>query len=185
MVLEVDWGDGQGLHEEFGCSGSLLAPSEFLTAGHCAFFLGLYPEIQAVYVTFDENLNADPDRLWFVDPVNLVPVTGWTIHPDIHLTVAKGYNDVAVLDLATPVTGFDPIELPTPSGRISLKVPAGTHAGQKLRLAGRGLSRPDGKSGHLYAVAQIVVPTVIDERQRGLFTQLKDASTFNPRAHMT
>jgi curved DNA-binding protein len=77
------------------------------------------------------------------------------------------------------------IELPTPSGRISLKVPAGTHAGQKLRLAGRGLSRPDGKSGHLYAVAQIVVPTVIDERQRGLFTQLKDASTFNPRAHMT
>lgn len=77
------------------------------------------------------------------------------------------------------------VELPTPAGRISLKVPAGTHAGQKLRVGGRGLSRPDGTSGHLYAVAQIVVPTVVDERQRALFDQLKDASTFNPRAHMT
>jgi len=77
------------------------------------------------------------------------------------------------------------VELPTPSGRISLKVPPGTHAGQKLRLGGRGLSRPDGSTGHLYAIAQIVVPTVVDERQRALFGQLKDASTFNPRAHMT
>jgi curved DNA-binding protein len=76
------------------------------------------------------------------------------------------------------------VDVPTPAGRVTLKVPAGTHAGQKLRLSGRGLSRPDGTSGHLYAVAQIVVPTVVDERQRALFTQLQDASTFNPRAHM-
>jgi curved DNA-binding protein len=76
------------------------------------------------------------------------------------------------------------VELPTPAGRIALKVPAGTHAGQKLRLAGRGLSRPDGTSGHLYAVAQIVVPTVVDDAQRALFRQLADASTFNPRAHL-
>lgn len=76
------------------------------------------------------------------------------------------------------------VELPTPAGRIALKVPPGTHAGQKLRLAGRGLSRPDGTSGHLYAVAQIVVPTVVDEAQRALFRQLADASTFNPRAHL-
>ena len=82
------------------------------------------------------------------------------------------------------VLGAD-IELPTPSGRISLKVPAGTRAGQKLRLAGRGLSRPDASSGHMYAVAQIVVPTVVDERQRTLFGQLKDASTFTQRAHMS
>ncbi len=77
------------------------------------------------------------------------------------------------------------VEVPTPAGRISLRVPAGTQAGQKLRVAGRGLSRPDGSSGHLYAIARIVVPTVVDERQRALFGQLKDASTFNPRAHMT
>ncbi|HKU87450.1 MAG TPA: DnaJ C-terminal domain-containing protein [Casimicrobiaceae bacterium] len=77
------------------------------------------------------------------------------------------------------------VELPTPAGRIALKVPPGTHAGQKLRLAGRGLARPDGTAGHLYAVAQIVVPTVVDERQRTLYGQLQDASTFSPRAHLT
>ena len=76
------------------------------------------------------------------------------------------------------------VELPTPSGRISLKVPPGTRAGQKLRLSGKGLARPDGTSGHLYAVAQIAVPTVVDDKQRALYDQLKDASTFNPRAHM-
>ncbi len=76
------------------------------------------------------------------------------------------------------------VELPTPSGRISLKVPAGTRAGQKLRLSGKGLARPDGTSGHLYAVAQIAVPTVVDDEQRALYDQLKNASTFNPRAHM-
>jgi curved DNA-binding protein len=76
------------------------------------------------------------------------------------------------------------VDVPTPAGHVTLKVPAGTHAGQKLRLSGRGLSRPDGTAGHLYAVAQIAVPTVLDDRQRALFTQLKDASTFNPRAHM-
>ena len=76
------------------------------------------------------------------------------------------------------------VEVPTPGGRVTLKVPANTHAGQKLRLSGRGLARPDGTSGHLYAVAQIVVPTVVDERQRSLFTQLKDASASTPRAHM-
>jgi len=76
------------------------------------------------------------------------------------------------------------VEVPTPGGRVTLKVPAGTHAGQKLRLSGRGLSRPDGTAGHLYAVAQIAVPTVVDERQRALYGELRDASTFNPRAHM-
>ena len=77
------------------------------------------------------------------------------------------------------------VEVPTPAGRVTLKVPAGTHAGQKLRLTGRGLARADGAAGHLYAVAEIVVPTVVDERQRKLFGELKDVSTFNPRAHMT
>jgi curved DNA-binding protein len=109
------------------------------------------------------------------------------IHVDAHpLYRADGLDLYMELPLAPweAVLGAD-VELPTPSGRIALKVPAGTQAGQKLRLAGRGLSRPDGTSGHLYAVAQIVVPTVIDERQRALFAQLKDGTTFNPRAHMS
>ena len=75
------------------------------------------------------------------------------------------------------------VEMPTPAGTVSLKVPPGTRAGQKLRLGGRGLKRPDGTTGHFYANVQIVVPTVVDERQRELYRQLADASSFTPRAH--
>ena len=75
------------------------------------------------------------------------------------------------------------IALPTPAGTVNLKVPAGTRAGQHLRLAGRGLARPDGAAGNLFAIVQIAVPTVTDDAQRALYRQLADASNFNPRAH--
>ena len=75
------------------------------------------------------------------------------------------------------------IALPTPAGTVNLKVPAGTRAGQQLRLAGRGLARPDGSAGNLFAIVQIAVPTVTDDAQRTLYRQLADASNFNPRAH--
>ena len=75
------------------------------------------------------------------------------------------------------------IALPTPAGTVNLKVPAGTRAGQQLRLAGRGLARPDGSAGNLFAIVQIAVPTVTDDAQKALYRQLADVSNFNPRAH--
>jgi curved DNA-binding protein len=75
------------------------------------------------------------------------------------------------------------VQLPTLGGPVNLKVPAGTRAGQQLRLAGRGLPRPQGPAGNLYAIVQIAVPTVLNDAQRALFQQLADASTFDPRAH--
>ncbi len=76
------------------------------------------------------------------------------------------------------------VRLPTPAGAVSLKVPPGTRAGQQLRLAGRGLARAGAAAGHLYAIAQIVVPSLVDERERALFKQLAETSNFNPRAHL-
>ena len=66
---------------------------------------------------------------------------------------------------------------------MSLKVPAGTRARQKLRLSGRGMRRSDGNKGDLYAVVEIVVPGHVDERGRAPWEQIAQASTFNPRAH--
>src|SRR5450755_2597942 len=77
------------------------------------------------------------------------------------------------------------VELPTPAGAVALKVPAGTRAGQQLRLAGRGLSRPGEKPGNLFAIVVIVVPTVVDEAERALFRKLSETSKFDPRAHFT
>jgi len=75
------------------------------------------------------------------------------------------------------------VQVPTLAGPVALKVPAGTRAGQKLRLTGRGLPKPKEGAGDLFAVAQIVVPTVLSEREQKLFKELADASTFNPRGH--
>jgi curved DNA-binding protein len=75
------------------------------------------------------------------------------------------------------------VEIPTLAGAVRLKIPPGTRAGQKLRLAKRGLPKPRQGEGDLYAIAQIVVPGVLSERERALFKELADNSTFNPRAH--
>ncbi len=75
------------------------------------------------------------------------------------------------------------VDVPTLSGPVRLKVPPGTHAGQKLRLAGRGLPTPSAAAGDLFAIVQIVVPTVLNEHERALFKQLADSSTYNPRGH--
>lgn len=75
------------------------------------------------------------------------------------------------------------LEVPTPGGAVRLKVPAGTHAGQQLRLPKRGLPKPDGGHGDLYAIIQIVVPTALTERERALYKQLGEGSRFNPRGH--
>ena len=73
--------------------------------------------------------------------------------------------------------------VPTPAGSVTLKVPAGSRAGQRLRLKGRGMSRGSGPAGDLYAIVRIEVPTRVDEKQGALYKQLSESSNFNPRAH--
>jgi curved DNA-binding protein len=75
------------------------------------------------------------------------------------------------------------VEVPTLAGTVRLKVPPNTHAGQQLRLTGRGLATPGGRIGDLFAIAQIVVPTAAGTRERELYNELGKSSTFNPRGH--
>jgi len=77
------------------------------------------------------------------------------------------------------------VEVPTLDGRVSVKIPAGSRAGQKLRVRGKGLPRPGGGEGDLYAVLQVVTPSVLSEREKQLYRELKQASSFNPRAHFS
>jgi curved DNA-binding protein len=75
------------------------------------------------------------------------------------------------------------VEVPTLGGAVRLKVPPNTAAGKHLRLTGRGMPKPGGTSGDLFAIAQVAVPTAASERERDLFRQLAESSTFNPRGH--
>jgi curved DNA-binding protein len=63
------------------------------------------------------------------------------------------------------------------NGRVSIKIPAGTASGQKLRVRGRGL----GKEGDLFVVTKIVLPAKPSDAQKKLWEQLAQESKFNPR----
>jgi curved DNA-binding protein len=73
--------------------------------------------------------------------------------------------------------------VPTLGGAVQLKVRPGTQAGQKLRLAKRGLPKPHEGAGDLFAIVQIVVPGAVNDKERALFQQMADSATFNPRGH--
>jgi curved DNA-binding protein len=75
------------------------------------------------------------------------------------------------------------VEVPTLAGRVNLRVPPGTRNGQQLRLSGRGLPKPQGGAGDLYAIAQLAMPPELSERESGLLKELAATSTFNPRQH--
>ena len=94
------------------------------------------------------------------------------------------------LYLELPVTPWEAalgsqIELPSLDGRVRVTVKPGAQAGQKLRLAGKGLPKRGEGAGDLYAVLQIVMPTQISEREQALYRELATASTFQPRPQFT
>ena len=74
------------------------------------------------------------------------------------------------------------VEIPTLDGNVRLKINAGASSGQKLRLPGKGLPKPGGGAGDLYAVVQIMSPPSLSPRERELYDELSRVSSFNPRA---
>ena len=69
------------------------------------------------------------------------------------------------------------VEVPTPEGTVSLKVPGGTEDGKLLRIKGRGAPRLKG-SGHgdVLARIKIAVPKRVSKKQRELLEQLQKAN---------
>jgi curved DNA-binding protein len=74
------------------------------------------------------------------------------------------------------------VKTPTPTGTVELKIPAGSHAGSKLRLKGRGM--PSSPAGDFYVVLQIALPAATDDRSRAAYRALADAMPFDPRASL-
>ena len=73
------------------------------------------------------------------------------------------------------------VKVPTMSGAVNLKIPAGAKSGQKMRISKRGLPKHNQEHGDLFAVTQIVVPSNLSDKERELFNELASASSFNPR----
>lgn len=102
-------------------------------------------------------------------------------HPLFRVTGHDLYLDLPLTPWEAVLGGV--VEVPTLGGPVQLKVPPNTRAGQQLRLSKRGLPRPGGEEGDLYAIVQIAVPAAASERERELYKQLAASSTLDPRAH--
>ncbi len=72
------------------------------------------------------------------------------------------------------------VRVPTPGGAIEMNIPAGTKAGAKMRLKGRGL--PGSPAGDLFAVVKIVLPPADTESAKALYRKMEQDLAFNPRA---
>jgi curved DNA-binding protein len=71
------------------------------------------------------------------------------------------------------------IKVPTPDGKVDMKIPAGTVSGRKMRLKGRGI--PGTPPGDLYVVPQITLPPADSEAAKELYRKMEQQLAYNPR----
>jgi molecular chaperone DnaJ len=74
------------------------------------------------------------------------------------------------------------VEIPTPEGRVALKVPAGSQDGKLLKVKGRGAPKlKGGGKGDLLARLRVSVPTKLSKAEREAIENLQKVSHDDPR----
>jgi curved DNA-binding protein len=100
-------------------------------------------------------------------------------HPRFKLEGRDLFTELAVTPWQAALGGDATVK--TLSGSVKLKIPAGSSTGRRIRLKGKGYPDGRGDFGDLYAEIKIMVPEELSERERQLFEELAEISTFKPR----
>ena len=110
-----------------------------------------------------------------------------TIHVEEHPFFKRSGDNIEVqVPLSVSEAGLGAkIEVPTIDGRALLKIPQGTHNGQKFRLREKGVfnSRKNSRGDEIVEVV-LHAPNVQDERTRELLRELAQVQTEDPRAEI-
>ena len=72
------------------------------------------------------------------------------------------------------------VKMPTPTGPIMLRIPAGSSPGRQLRVRGRGI--PATEPGDLYAVLKVVLPPADTDKAKKVYEEMAQQLPFDPRA---
>jgi len=94
----------------------------------------------------------------------------------------------ADVSLELPITPWEAalgakVQVPTPAGKIDLKIPLGTSSGKRMRLKGRGI--PAKIAGDFYITLEIALPNKLSDKEKSLYEALQqEAGSFNPRAKL-
>jgi curved DNA-binding protein len=89
--------------------------------------------------------------------------------------------------LRVPITPWEAalgatVTVPTPTGAVGLKVPAGTSSGQKLRLKGRGI--PSQPPGDLFVTPELTLPPADSDKAKELYRKMQQEMDYDPRASL-
>jgi DnaJ-class molecular chaperone len=76
------------------------------------------------------------------------------------------------------------VNVPTPSGVVSMNVPRWANTGTRLRLKGRGAPRPDGTRGDEYVTLKVMLPERPDPELEKFVAEWRPRAARNPREAM-
>ena len=76
------------------------------------------------------------------------------------------------------------IDVPTPDGNVSVKLPPGVRSGQSLRLRGKGWALAKGGRGDQLVKVAIIAPKEINQQEREYYEKIRSIRTYNPRSHL-
>ena len=76
------------------------------------------------------------------------------------------------------------LALPTPDGRVSVKIPPGINSGQVLRLRGKGWSSPKGNRSDQLVRIVVMTPQNPDSQIREYYEKIRDSRRENPRSSL-
>jgi molecular chaperone DnaJ len=99
-------------------------------------------------------------------------------------------RDGANLTVTVPVTfpeaalGAE-IKVPTPDGGpVTVRIPAGTAPGRRLRVRGRGMPKGDDARGDLLVTVDVAVPQKVSAAARNAQEEYAKQAAHDPRAHL-
>ncbi len=106
-----------------------------------------------------------------------------TVHIQPHPCFERKGNNLYV---KVPVTVGEAalgasVEIPSPKGTLSLRIPPGTSSGKKLRLKGCGIAPKNGPAGDLYAEIQIVLPDTLSPDAKEALARIERDYRESPR----
>lgn len=77
------------------------------------------------------------------------------------------------------------IDVPTPDGMVTVKIPSGIRSGQSLRLRGKGWVQPKGGRGDQLVKIVIEVPKSISTTEQELYEKIRSSRSYDPRSHLS
>ena len=118
------------------------------------------------------------------------PGVGGGANGDLYLTIrfaphpkfdVEGENLIITLPLAPWELALGAeVAVPTLTGKINLKVPAGSQNGQRMRAKGHGLLNKAGERGYLFVQLKAVMPKTSNDEVKALWQELAKKAAVQP-----